>query len=372
MPPKSASEAARKRPPLLRPQALVVDADEVRARITKLTSDQEIAPDPIAVHRVDFVPSGFLSLDDALGIGGWALGRMHAFEGPADSGKTALAAAAIGAHQFRDPSSVHAFLSVEPHAGDEKFLATCGVNVDPKRFILLRPDSAEEADYACMVLMGYIEKDRKWVADPKAKSVSSITWDSWGGSPTDTMGMSSLARVGSEIWPRLTSRAQRTKTTMFVTNHLHTKPGVTFGDPRYGTGGDKFKFMQTTRLWITPKNVEKDELTKRRIAHDLRIDIVRNKVAPAFRKVELHLNYQTGFDRIVDAFTFLEERGVSLKEKADGNKYVFSFTTEEHEREEIRETGREAFVNALRGQPEAGEAFIHRATQLYAQGLDAA
>lgn len=356
-----AKGAAKKSPPRPAPpprKQLEVDADDVRARIAKLTSSDSV-PDPIAISKVEVVSTGMLSLDSALGVGGFARGRLHSIEGQEGSGKTALACAAVGQHQRLDPSSVHCVVDVEGTLA-LNFCSALGVNIDPKRFIIFRPETAEEACIMVMSLMGYVEKDRVWRRDPKVVPVSSIIYDSWAGSATEEVGLAQLARVGAAWIPKIATTAERMQTTLYWINQIREKPGVLYGDPRYSPGGRALKHAQTTRLWVSTTNIEKDEATKLRIGHDLKIDVQKNKLAPPFHQVFLHLNYTTGFDRIVDAFTFLERRGVNLKESQNGNIYTFDYETEEG-KESIRENGRAAFLDALRGDPYAGEAFLEHA-----------
>ena len=336
------------------------DANEIRARMAKLTSKESV-PDPIAIQEVAVVSSGLLSLDYALGTGGFARGRLHSIEGPEGSGKTALAIHSVAHFQRLHNRSVHAFIDVE-HTADYDFFSMLGADIDPRRLIILRPETAEEACAMVMGLMGYAIKDKLWKRDPSLTPVSTITYDSWAGSPTEEVGRAQLARVGSEWIPKIAITAGRTGTTIFWINQIRDNPGVVFGDPRYAPGGRALKHAQTTRLWVSTVNVEKDEATKMRVAHDLQINVQKNKLAPPFRRVHLHLNYRTGFDRIVDAFTFMEKRGVDLKESKGGNIYTFAFTEKESgSGEKVRISGEEAFLDALRGNPGAAQAFLEQA-----------
>lgn len=344
------------------------DADDLRALVAKRTS-AEAVPNYKTDRQHKIVSTGFLSLDFALGVNGFAEGRIHAIEGETGAGKTAvIAAAGIAAFQRKYPTSVHSFVDAEGTA-DIDFFNLLGVDTSPERLIIFRPDSAEEALAISMLVMGYEINKNSYVLNPKLKPVCTNTYDSWAGSATDLVGMSPLARLGAEWWPRISGKARRVNTTVFAINQLREKPGVSFGDPRYGPGGKTFHFMQSTLLWATKTNVEKDEVTKMPVAHDLRLDIKKNKLAAPFHKIFLHLNYRTGFDRIVDAFTFLETRGVSMKVTADGNSYSFKYQAEGSQ-EEVTAKGRSAFLDALRGDPWAGEAFIETARQLAQEGID--
>jgi len=353
--------ALKKRGPHDAAPGFEVDASEIRSRIAKLTSKESV-PDPIAVQEVSVVSSGLLSLDHALGVGGFARGRFHSIEGPEGSGKTALAIAAVGNFQRLHPRSVHAFIDVE-HTADYEFFSMLGADIDPKRLIILRPETAEEACTMVMSLMGYSIQNKLWKRDLSIAPVSTITYDSWAGSPTEEVGRAQLARVGSEWIPKIATTAGRMETTIFWINQIRENPGMAFGDPRYSPGGRALKHAQTTRLWVSTTNVEKNDL-KMRVAHDLRIDVQKNKVAPPFRCVYLTLNYRTGFDRITDAFCAISKHGIDFKEAPGGNVYTFSFREESGDLEKIRKTGEKAFLDAIRGTPCAAEAFLRKAEEV--------
>lgn len=341
------------------------EADKIRDRIAKLTS-RESVPDPVNVKIVNSVSSGLVSLDHGLGVGGFAVGRFHSIEGPEGSGKTALALHAVGQHQQVDPKSIHAVVDIEGTLDDD-FARMCGANTDPSRFIILRPETAEEACKMCMGLMGYVPDKRLWKRDPEIKPVTSIIYDSWAGSPTEEVGLATLARVGSEWIPKIALTAQRVGTTLFWINQIREKPGVMFGNPEYSPGGRALKHAQSTRLWVHATNRIVDE-QKQPIAHDLKVDVQKNKLAPPFHRIYLHLNYATGFDEIVDALSFMERKGVSFKEKEDGNYYTFAYAQENGEEENVRANGREKFLDALRGEPEAAETLIASARALFQKG----
>ncbi|GAC1335213.1 MAG: recombinase RecA [Isosphaeraceae bacterium] len=342
---------------------LVVDADEVRSRIAKLTSSAAV-PDPLAVRKFNVNSTGFLQFDYALRVGGLREGAVHAFEGENASGKTGLVAAIQGSIQRIKRQSVHAFLDVEGTA-TEAYLELCGVDTSPDRFILFKPESAEEAMEIAMALIGYTVKEKRWQRDLSITPVTTIAYDSWAGSPVDTTGMAGLARVGAEWWPRLSTKASRTGTTIFAINQLRTKPGVTFGNPQYGAGGDAFKYAQTSRLWVTKMGVIKDEKTNEKLSHDVKVSFEKMKSGRTHPPIHLHFNNKTGFDYVVDAFRYFELRGVSFKEK-DGKKYSWKYQTEDGF-EEIQGVGIQDFLQELRTYPEVSGEFIRQARVLAAQ-----
>ncbi len=232
-------------------------ADAMRERIAKLTSPLSV-PDPLAIEFVETFSSGFYTLDKALGIGGWTKGRMHVIEGPPGGGKTASVLAAIASYQRQFPSSIHAYIDIEKTL-NPTFAKMLGVNTSSDRFIILRPETAEEACEMSMNLCGYEDIKHEWINNPRLKSVDTITHDSWAGSATKTVGLAGLARVGSLWIPRILSSISRRNVTFFMINQLREKAGMSFGDPRYGPGGKALLHAPSTKFWITASNQEKDE-----------------------------------------------------------------------------------------------------------------
>lgn len=345
------------------PVSLETDAEEIRKRIIGLTSKKSV-PDPLAVGRVTPISSGLVSLDFSTGIGGVPKGRFISIEGAPGSGKTALALQMVGEEQRLFPKSVHAIIDIEGSIS-QLFAQMLGVDTDPARFIVLQPETAEEACIMCMSLMGYSIQEKKWRIDPKLKPVSSIIYDSWGGSPTDEVGLAQLARVGSAWIPKIALTGVRTETTLYWINQIREKPGVAFGDPRYSPGGKALKHAQTLLFWVTMVNQIKDPVTKAPIEHDLKVECKKSKIAAPGAPILLHLSYTTGFDQIADAMSLYEAKGVSFK---DGNTYTFQFTDEDGEAQKVVAVGREKFREGLEDYPDAGQAFINRAILLAKKG----
>ncbi len=324
-------------------------ADNMRERIAKLTSPLSV-PDPLAIKHIETFSSGFYSLDKILGIGGWAKGRLHVLEGAPGSGKTSIALASVGAYQRAHPNSIHALIDLE-HTANITFFEMLGVNCDPDRLIIIRPETAEEACLIAMNLMGYEENKNEWEFNPRLKTVDTITYDSWGGSATKTVGMAALARVGSLWLPRLVSSAGRRGITLFWINQLRLKPGMSFGDPRYGCGGETLKYAATTKTWVTATNYEKDD-DKNPLSHDLKVEAKRSKIISVSAPIHLHLDYKTGFDKVSDMLSFLALQGNSFKETPTGNIYILQFVCEGGV-EEIRENGFDKFREEIRKNDDA-------------------
>lgn len=335
-------------------------AENIRERIAKLTSPLSV-PDPLAIAHIDTFSSGFFSLDHALGIGGWAKGRMHVLEGPPGCGKTALALASIAAYQKQFPNSIHAYMDIE-RTLNISFAKMLGVNCSPDRFIVLQPETVEECCIIAMNLMGYEEKKNEWEYNPSLKTVNSITHDSWSGSATKTVGLAALARVGSLWIPRLLSSMGRRNITFFMINQLREKVGMSFGDPRYGPGGKALLHAPSTKFWISTTNIAKTD-DKASLSHDVKLEMKRSKFAPPSAPFFLHLDYRTGFDYIGDIFTFLEMKGISFKETSSGNIYKMQFICEDGV-EEIKENGLEKFQDKIRANEYAIKFLQQKAQEL--------
>jgi recombination protein RecA len=324
-------------------------ADNMRERIAKLTSPLSV-PDPLAIKHIETFSSGFYSVDKALGLGGWAKGRLHVLEGAPGSGKTSIALASVGTYQRSHPSSIHALIDLE-HTANIQFFEMLGVNCDPDRLIIIRPETAEEACLIAMNLMGYEEVKNEFVFNNRLKIVDTITYDSWGGSATKAVGMAALARVGSLWLPRLVASAGRRGVTLFWINQLRLKPGMSFGDPRYGAGGEALKYSATTKTWVTALHFNKDE-DGNPMSHDMKVETKKSKIKAISAPIELHLDYKIGFDKITDILSFLVLNGSDFKETKTGNIYVLPYVVE-GDVEEIRANGIDKFKEEIRSNQDA-------------------
>lgn len=328
-------------------------AEELRSALRSGVGADAI-PDPLAQGAVTAHSSGLLSLDIALGIGGWPRGRVCYLAGPKSSGKTTLTLKAIATEQKRVPNAIHALVDVE-QAYSESLAHLCEVDTDPDRFIVVQPETAEDAFKACMMLMGYDSDDKGRVWTQKRDSVSTLVYDSWAGSPTEEVGMATLARVGSMWWPKMTSTIRKTDTLFFVINQIRMKPGVMFGNPEYEPGGEALQHAISLRLTVHKTQVEKDA-NKREVAHTMLVKVGKNKVAAPHARAELKFNYFTGFDELSDAKSVLDLKGVSLKEREGGN--ILLFRDPDTGDDLVRGNGEAAFMDELRTNPDAAEKFL--------------
>lgn len=329
-------------------------AEELRASLRNGVGADAL-PDPLAQGHITAHTSGLLSLDLALGVGGWPRGRVNYLAGPKSSGKTTLTLKKIAVEQQRVPDAVHALVDVE-QAYSESLAHLCEVDTDPNRFIVVQPDTAEDAFKASMLLMGFDSSDKGRTWDQKRSPVSTLVYDSWAGSPTEEVGMATLARVGSMWWPKMASCIRKSDLLFFVINQIRMKPGVLFGNPEYEPGGEALQHaISGARITVHKVEVEKNS-DKREIGHTMSVKIGKSKVGAPGGMAKLRFNYYTGFDYLSDAMSVLDLRKVSLKEKADGNVLVFP----DPQTGEIlaRGNGEKQFLDELRTDPDAAEKFL--------------
>lgn len=329
-------------------------ADQLRARLSQGHADG-VVPAPEDAGHLDFVSTGSPALDAALGVPGWARGRIHAIQGPEHSGKTSLTY--LGAGEFqRITKELVVFINVE-RRHSASLAQVCKADIDPSKLVILEPDTAEEACALAMEAMGYTFDEKKgWSDRPVEQPAGMVIYDSWGGSPTKGVAMAELARIGSIWWPKLSIAVERSNAIMLTTNHVHYKPGVVYGNPEYATGGEKFKYMQTTRVSVHKSgDVEKNSFGER-IGHTMKLKIEKNGLAPPFKEVSLHLNYYGGFDTLKDAFELAAQKGLTFKETPTGNILVLADPTSGEVI--LRANGQKAFFDELRGDPDAAELFI--------------
>jgi len=253
-----------------------------------------IAPIPV-------IPTGALSLDAALGVGGIPRGRVTEVFGPEASGKTTLCLHVIAEAQKR--GGMAAFVDAE-HALDINYAKKLGV--DTNNLLLSQPEFGEQALEIVETLvrsgaLDVIVIDSVAALTPRAEIEGEM------GDPQ--MGIQ--ARLMSQALRKLTSAISKSNTSVIFTNQLRQKIGVMFGNPETTTGGNALKFYATVRLDIRRIEAIKDGQTI--VGNRTRVRVVKNKVAPPFREAQFDILYNEGISKIGDLVDLAVEQNVLQK-----------------------------------------------------------
>jgi recombination protein RecA len=315
--------------------------DIALANITKKYGDGAIMRLGEVTHLdVDAIPTGSLSLDIALGVGGIPRGRVTEIYGPEASGKTTVCQHIIAEAQRM--GGVCAFIDME-HALDPVYAGKCGVDIN--NLYIAQPDTGEQALEIAEMLIRSGTFDVV-VVDSVAALVPRAEIEGEMGDAH--MGM--MARLMSQALRKLSGAIKQTNTAMIFTNQLREKIGVMFGSPETTTGGNALKFYASVRLDV--RRIQTIKNQGEVVGSRTRVRVKKNKVAPPFREAEFDIMYAEGISKIGDILDLGVNFGIIDKR---GSYYRFD--------EELIGQGRENAKDFLRDHPEMSLAIENKVRQ---------
>ena len=301
-----------------------IDKQFGKGAIMKLGDDK--------IEDVPVIPTGSVGLNVALGVGGYPRGRVIEIYGPESSGKTTLAIHAMA--EVQKQGGIAAIIDAE-HAFDRFYAEKLGV--DTNELLIAQPDCGEQAlDIADELIrsaaVDLVVIDSVAALTPKAEIE--------GDMGDNRVGLQ--ARLMSQALRKLTATINKTQTTCIFINQLREKIGVMFGNPETTTGGNALKFYASVRLDIRKSTAikEGDEI----LGNQVRVKVIKNKVAPPFKKAEFDLMFNEGISRVGELIDLGVEHGILAKAGSwysyEGNKLA---------------QGRDAAKNVLRDNPDLAD-----------------
>ena len=301
-----------------------IDKEFGKGAIMKL-GDDKIEEGPV-------IPTGSVGLNLALGVGGYPRGRVVEIYGPESSGKTTLAIHAMA--EVQKQGGIAAIIDAE-HAFDRFYAEKLGV--DTNELLIAQPDCGEQAlDIADELIrsaaVDLVVIDSVAALTPKAEIE--------GDMGDNRVGLQ--ARLMSQALRKLTATINKTNTTCIFINQLREKIGIMFGSPETTTGGNALKFYASVRLDIRKGQAIKDgdEI----LGNQVRVKVIKNKVAPPFKKAEFDLMFNEGISRVGEIIDMGTEMGIITK---SGSWFSYEGTK--------LAQGRDASKNVLRDNPDLAE-----------------